>query len=77
MLEIWNIKPRSVVGHSSGEIAATYSTGLLNRAGAIIVAFYRGQAALNRMNDVDRDIGMLAVGLGAEATSKFLEKYIG
>lgn len=77
VLETWNIRPRSVVGHSSGEIAAAYSTGLLDRAGAIIAAFYRGRAALNRMNDVDGDVGMLAVGLGAEATSKFLEKYVG
>jgi len=77
VLETWNIKPRSVVGHSSGEIAAAYSAGLLDRAGAIIAAFYRGRAALNRNKDVDGDVGMLAVGLGAEATSKFLEKHVG
>lgn len=77
MLETWNIKPHSVVGHSSGEIAAAYSAGLLDRAGAIIAAFYRGRAALNRKNDVDRDVGMLAVGLGAEPTSKYLEKHVG
>lgn len=76
MLETWNIKPRSVVGHSSGEIAAAYSAGLLDRAGAIIAAFYRGRAALNRKKDVDGDVGMLAVSLGAEATSKFLEKHV-
>ncbi len=77
VLETWNIKPRSVVGHSSGEIAAAYSAGLLDRAGAIIAAFYRGRAALNRKKDVDGDVGMLAVGLGADATSKFLEKHVG
>ena len=77
MLEIWNINPRSVVGHSSGEIAAAYAAGLLDRAGAIIAAFYRGRAALNRKKEVDSDVGMLAVGLGAEATTEFLEKYVG
>ncbi|KAL8841188.1 MAG: hypothetical protein Q9170_001042 [Blastenia crenularia] len=75
VLETWNIKPRSVVGHSSGEIAAAYAAGLLDRAGAIIAAFYRGQAAVNRKNEVDSDVGMLAVGLGAEATMEYLEKY--
>lgn len=77
VLETWGIKPHSVVGHSSGEIAAAYTAGLLDRAGAIIAAFYRGRAALNRKEDVDSDVGMLAVGLGAQTTSEFLEKHVG
>ncbi|OTA81918.1 hypothetical protein M434DRAFT_85057 [Hypoxylon sp. CO27-5] len=75
VLESWGIKPRSVVGHSSGEIAAAYAAGLLDRAGAITAAFYRGRAALNRKNEVDSDVGMLAVGLGAEAATEFIEKH--
>ena len=77
VLETWNIKPRSVIGHSSGEIAAAYSAGLLDRASAIKVAFYRGRAALNCKNDIEKGVGMLAVGLGADATSTYLEKYVG
>ena len=77
VLETWGIKPRSVVGHSSGEIAAAYTAGLLDRAGAITAAFYRGRAAVNRKEEVKSDVGMLAVGLGAEATSEFLEMYVG
>ena len=79
VLERWNIKPRSVIGHSSGEIAAAYSAGLVDRAGAIRAAFYRGRAALNCKNEMEKDVGMLAVGLGAEATSSYLEneKYVG
>ena len=77
MLETWGIKPRSVVGHSSGEIAAAYTAGLLDHAGAIIAAFYRGRAAVNRKEEVDSDVGMLAVGLSADATFEFLEKYVG
>ncbi|KAL8889243.1 MAG: hypothetical protein Q9215_003445 [Flavoplaca cf. flavocitrina] len=77
VLDSWNIKPRSVVGHSSGEIAAAYAAGLLDRAGAIIAAFYRGRAALNCREEVTSEVGMLAVGLGAEATSNFLEKHTG
>lgn len=77
MLQTWKIKPHSVVGHSSGEIAAAYTAGFLDRAGAITAAFYRGRAALNRKVEVDGDVGMLAVGLGAEATTGFLEKHVG
>ena len=77
VLETWGIKPRSAVGHSSGEIAAAYAAGLLNRAGAIIAAFYRGRAAVNRKTEAEGDVGMLAVGLEADAASEFLEKYVG
>lgn len=77
VLETWGIKPNSVVGHSSGEIAAAYTAGFLDRAAAIISAFYRGRAAVNCREEVESDVGMLAVGLGAEATTGFLEKYVG
>ncbi|KAI0383025.1 hypothetical protein F5Y04DRAFT_270134 [Hypomontagnella monticulosa] len=75
VLEQWGVKPRSVVGHSSGEIAAAYAAGFLDRAGAITAAFYRGRAALNRKNEVPGDVGMLAVGLGADAATEFIEKH--
>ena len=77
MLESWGVRPSSVVGHSSGEIAAAYAAGLLDRTGAIKAAFYRGQAAVNCKAEAGADVGMLAVGLGAEAVSPFLEKYAG
>lgn len=76
ILETWGIKPSSVVGHSSGEIAAAYTAGLLSRAGAIKAAFYRGRAVVNRKAEVDSDVGMLAVGLSADETSKYLDKYM-
>lgn len=77
ILESWGVKPSSVVGHSSGEIAAAYTAGFLDRAGAIKAAFYRGRAAMNRKADVDADVGMLAIGLSAEDASPFLGKYVG
>ena len=75
VLDSWGVKPSSVVGHSSGEIAAAYTAGLLDRAGAIKAAFYRGRAAVNRKAEGEVDVGMLAVGLGAEAVLPFLENY--
>ena len=75
VLDSWGVKPSSVIGHSSGEIAAAYTAGLLDRSGAIKAAFYRGRAAVNRKAEAEADVGMLAVGIGAEAVLPFLEKY--
>lgn len=44
LLRSWNISPCSVVGHSSGEIAAAYAAGLLSASKAIITAYLRGYA---------------------------------
>ncbi|KAI0399293.1 hypothetical protein F4802DRAFT_610970 [Xylaria palmicola] len=77
VLERWGVYPKSVVGHSSGEIAAAYTAGLLDRASAITSAFYRGKAAVRHQGEVDGNVGMLAVGLGADATLGFLERYAG
>lgn len=77
ILESWGVKPSSVVGHSSGEIAAAYAAGLLDRAGAIKAAFYRGRAAVNRQHEAEANAGMLAVGLGVDGVAPFVEKYAG
>ncbi|KAI1081716.1 hypothetical protein F5B20DRAFT_579046 [Whalleya microplaca] len=77
VLDRWGIQPSSTVGHSSGEIAAAYAAGLLDRAGAIKAAFYRGRAAVNRKDEVESDVGMLAVGLGVDSVTPFLEKFAG
>ncbi|KAK3348484.1 putative polyketide synthase [Neurospora tetraspora] len=77
LLESWGIKPSSVVGHSSGEIAAAYTAGFLGRAGAIKTAFYRGWATVNQNGKAEPDVGMLAVGLGVEGVAPFLEKHQG
>jgi acyl transferase domain-containing protein len=36
------VRPNAVVGHSSGEIAASYAAGTLSLPEAIIVAYYPG-----------------------------------
>jgi acyl transferase domain-containing protein len=43
LLTQWNVKPRAVVGHSSGEIAAGYAAGMLTEEEAIIAAYLRGK----------------------------------
>jgi acyl transferase domain-containing protein len=78
VLESWGIKADAVVGHSSEEIAAAFAAGFLSRADAIQAAFYRGRAAVNSKDQgrVQDNLGMLAVGLGAETVAPFLEKFL-
>ncbi|KAI9146991.1 Highly reducing polyketide synthase virA [Paramyrothecium foliicola] len=45
VLRSWGITPTSVVGHSSGEIAAAYAAGLITMPQAILTAYFRGFAA--------------------------------
>lgn len=77
VLASWGIAPSAVVGHSSGEIAAAYAAGLLDRASAIKAAFYRGRAAVNckAQGLTQEHVGMLAVGLGADAVAPFIDQF--
>ncbi|PWY77309.1 hypothetical protein BO94DRAFT_559174 [Aspergillus sclerotioniger CBS 115572] len=42
LLRSWSIVPHSVVGHSSGEIAAAYAAGAISQKAAWLLAFCRG-----------------------------------
>lgn len=72
VLESWDIHPQAVVGHSSGEIAAAFAAGLITREEAIKIAYFRGQAASECKKDSRPAVGMLAVGLSADETLKYL-----
>ncbi|KAF7161780.1 hypothetical protein CNMCM5623_007245 [Aspergillus felis] len=61
VLSALGISPAVVVGHSSGEIAAAYATGLLSSADAIRVAYLRGHVAALAGEGV-----MLAAGISRE-----------
>ncbi|KAI0451357.1 hypothetical protein F5B21DRAFT_528029 [Xylaria acuta] len=45
LLKSFRISPKAVVGHSSGEIAAAYTTGALSLQSACKVSYFRGQLA--------------------------------
>lgn len=68
LLAEWGIQPVVTVGHSSGEIAAAFSAGLISAEEAITVAYYRGQVT----KDIKRNGAMLAVGLGAQAAQPYI-----
>jgi acyl transferase domain-containing protein len=58
LLAQWNVSPRAVIGHSSGEIAAGYAAGLLTEQEAMIAAYLRGKA----IADNEASGLMMAVG---------------
>lgn len=71
ILSNWGVDPISVVGHSSGEIAAACAAGLVTPEEAIKIAYYRGQGAdSNALPKVP--VGMLAVGLGPDQVASYL-----
>ena len=72
VLAEWGIKPQCVVGHSSGEIAAAYSGRRLSRAEAIKVAYLRGIASANLINQQSRPLGMLAAGIDSNEARRYL-----
>ncbi|KAL4954367.1 hypothetical protein BDW69DRAFT_205260 [Aspergillus filifer] len=67
----------SVVGHSSGEIAAAYASGLLSASDAIRVAYLRGLVAPLASSEDGRAGAMLAVGLSADEARKICEEFKG
>jgi amino acid adenylation domain-containing protein len=72
-LMAWGIQPEAVVGHSIGEIAASYVAGALSLAEAIDVVFHR-----SRLQERSRlQGGMAAIGLSAEGALPYLEKFDG
>ncbi|KAM0323503.1 hypothetical protein ACHAQA_008783 [Verticillium albo-atrum] len=73
VLRNWGVEPHAVVGHSSGEIAAAYTSGALSARDAIRVAYYRGLAAKTRINSASPKGAMAAVGLGRQDVAPFLQ----
>ncbi|PYI06694.1 hypothetical protein BO78DRAFT_429440 [Aspergillus sclerotiicarbonarius CBS 121057] len=63
LLTQWNIVPKAVIGHSSGEIAAAYCARAISRETAYRVAYYRGVVASKLSHAQCRKGAMLAVAL--------------
>ena len=57
------IAPASVTGHSSGELAAAYTIGVLSWEDAMEVAYYRGVASSNMQRTGKVKGAMMAVGM--------------
>lgn len=70
----WNIRPSSVIGHSSGEIGAAYAAGALTAEGALSAAYNRGRAVAKMIAEQAQVNGsMLAVGAGKDTVAPMIK----
>ena len=74
-LRSWNLIPDAVVGHSSGEIAAAYTAGLLTHEAALAVSYHRGSVTMKDKLVLENPAGMLAVGLSGENASESIRQH--
>jgi acyl transferase domain-containing protein len=68
-----NIHPALVIGHSSGEIAAAYAYGAIDRQSAWKLAYLRGVCSNKIAADSTIHGSMVAVGLSEQAVQKYLD----
>lgn len=68
LLAEWGVKPTAVVGHSSGEIAASYAAGAITAESAIALSYYRGLL----VDEVGKEGAMAAIGLGPVQVASYL-----
>ena len=74
LLKHWNILPTTVIGHSSGEIAAAYAMGALSVEDAWKIAFHRGRLAGSLpVTAPHLKGGMMAVGLSETDIKPYLK----
>ncbi|KAL8719832.1 MAG: hypothetical protein Q9225_003210 [Loekoesia sp. 1 TL-2023] len=75
LLRHWNIRPKTVTGHSSGEIAAAYAMGALSAEDCWKIAFHRGRLVGNlKFIAPHLNGGMTAVGLSEANIEPYLKK---
>ncbi|KAF2769157.1 putative polyketide synthase [Teratosphaeria nubilosa] len=72
LLRTFGIRPCTVVGHSSGEIAGAYTGHHLTFKAALAVAYFRGKAAAEVGKHLIQRGGMLAVGASAETAAQLI-----
>ncbi|KPM43172.1 Lovastatin diketide synthase LovF [Neonectria ditissima] len=75
LLRSFQITPKAVVGHSSGEIAAAYSIGALSLVSACKVSYFRGLVAGKIRNASATSGGsMISINLAPDQVADFLSK---
>lgn len=70
LLKSWNIKPRGVASHSSGEVSAAYAAGYIDLKAAMAIVYCRGDLTTRVNQGAQRPGGMIAIGLGPEDAAK-------
>ncbi|KAI3330341.1 hypothetical protein F4824DRAFT_478888 [Ustulina deusta] len=73
LLKSFGISPKAVVGHSSGEIAAAYTTGSLTLESACKISYFRGQLAGKLNAKVTSAGAMMSVNLPHDQVDSYLK----
>lgn len=73
LLTSWGVFPRTVIGHSSGEIAAAYCSGAISRESAWGLAYHRGTVAAVSKKRSSAPLAMMAVGLSVTNFQSYWE----
>ncbi|KAI0437216.1 putative polyketide synthase [Xylaria telfairii] len=75
LLRTWNIVPTAVVGHSGGEMGASYASGAMSRESTWKIGYYRGViAAAMRTRAPELRGSMMAVGLSHKKAEQWISK---
>ena len=74
LLKSFGIVPHTVIGHSSGEIAAAYAIGALSLESACSVSYFRGRLAGKLRESASPAGAMISVNLAEKQVSAYLEK---
>lgn len=72
LLQSFGIRAATVLGHSSGEIAAAYAAGALSHESACRVAYWRGQLA-GQLREI-ADGAMMSVNLSESQVPTYLDE---
>ena len=75
LLRHWGVRPDVVIGHSSGEIAAAYCVGGINRASALKIAYHRGALAEHLALNDQQPGAMASVALSKSKAEAYLQEY--
>ncbi|KAI1811935.1 ketoacyl-synt-domain-containing protein [Poronia punctata] len=67
----WGVSPKAVVGHSSGEIAAAYSAGIITHEDAMKVAYLRGVYS-GQVSKRAQPGAMMAAGISEDEAQEYL-----
>ena len=77
LLASWDIHPQSVVGHSSGEIAAAFAAGAISRSSAWRLAYHRGRLSSTLAHSKQQVRGaMLSVALNPTDAQAYINKLV-
>jgi len=73
LLQSWGIEPAGVTSHSSGEVAAAFTAGVIDMKAALAIVYTRGSLTTTFQKLISRQGGMIAAGLSREEVKPYID----